>query len=53
MRREKAFIDEINARAEANKKRQEEEQKRQHPDVVDEDSEGHQAEFGDHAEAGE
>lgn len=52
-RREKAFIDEINARAEANKKRQEEEQKRQHLDVVDEDSEGHQAESGDHVEAGE
>lgn len=53
MRREKAFIDEINARAEANKKRQEEEQKRQHPDVVAEDGEGHQAESGYHAEAGE
>lgn len=31
-RREKAFVDEINARAEANRKRMEEEQKRLHPE---------------------
>ena len=31
-RREKAFIDEINARAEANRKRMEEEQKKLHPE---------------------